>query len=134
MAQKGPNTSKSADYTGPKGVSANSKRIKKDKKGSNKNTFRLKEQKKKLQGKASQSVGQEEGEEGMIVSQEENSDLAASSDSDEDAVNPTEKLLIDKYEKYPEYLQLTFKKPDAFFDNLEPFYGANKESIYKIIN
>ena len=68
MAQKGPNTSKSADHTGPKGVSANSKRIKKDKKGSNKNTFRLKEQKKKLQGKASQSVGQEEGEEGMIVS------------------------------------------------------------------
>ena len=60
--------------------------------------------------------------------------MAASSDSDEDAVNPTEKLLIDKYEKYPEYLQLTFKKPDTFFENLEPFYGANKESFFKILS
>jgi len=48
----------------------------------------------------------EEGEEGMIVSDGEIS-LLSNRDSDH-GVNPTERKLIEKYEKYPEYLKVTF--------------------------
>ena len=72
----------------------------------------------------------------MIVSQEENSYMngGVSSESDGAADNPTDKLLIQKYEKYPEYLQLTFSKPEAYFDYLAPFSSANKESILNVLS
>lgn len=60
----------------------------------------------------------------MIIS-EENSQMSGESDSD-GGENPTEKKLIEKYEKYPEYIKVTFKKPDAFFEHLMPFNSSNK--------
>ena len=48
--------------------------------------------------------------------------------------NPTEKRLIEKYDKYPDYLKITFKKPDTFYDYLVPFNSSNREAITKILN
>ena len=56
-----------------------------------------------------------------------------SSDSD-DANNPTEKKLIEQYEKYPEYLKISFKKPSNFLDYLEPFNSSNMYSINSILS
>ena len=71
---------------------------------------KLKEAREKKEAQNAEA-SMEEGEEGMIISDAENSQLSGSSDSDL-GVNPTEKKLIEKYEKYPEYLKVTFKKPD----------------------
>lgn len=109
-------------------VSDHSKRIKKEKKpASNK----LKEAREKKEAAAAASM--EEGEEGMIISDAENSQMSGSSDSDA-GVNPTEKKLIEKYEKYPEYLKVTFKKSDSFFEYLTPFNSANIASATKILS
>ena len=69
----------------------------------------------------------------MIISEAENSHISNSSDSDAGA-NPTEKKLIEKYEKYPEYLKVTFNKPDNFFEHLMPFNNANRAAITSILS
>ena len=70
----------------------------------------------------------------MIVSEAENSQMSdGSSDSDDDN-NPTEKKLIEQYEKYPEYLKISFKKPSNFLDYLEPFNSSNMYSINSILS
>ena len=72
----------------------------------------------------------------MIVSDEEKSQGdEINNDTDEfDDVNPTDKKLLEKYDKYPDYLRVTFRKPAQFFDNLEPFNSANKHSLTKVLN
>jgi len=69
----------------------------------------------------------------MIISDAENSQLSGSSDSDF-GENPTEKKLIEKYEKYAEYLKLSFRKPENFYQYTEPFNSANIASINKILS
>ena len=72
------------------GISDLSKRIKKEKKNTQKIT--KEEKQKKL------AAALEEGEEGMIISQEENSQMSLSSDSDA-GINYSEQKLIKKYDK-----------------------------------
>ena len=93
---------------------------------------KLKEAREKKEAQNAEA-SMEEGEEGMIISDAENSQLSGSSDSDL-GVNPTEKKLIEKYEKYPEYLKVTFKKPDSFFEYLAPFNSSNITSVTKILS
>lgn len=78
----------------------------------------------------------EEGEEGMIVSEDEKSQgYDSNNESDDlDDINPTEKRLLEKYDKYPDYLRVTFRKPQAFFENLEPFNSANRHSLTKLLS
>ena len=52
----------------------------------------------------------EPDEEGALVSDVEMSQNEESEESDQ-AMNPASKKLLDTYEKYPEYLQITIKKP-----------------------
>ena len=96
-----------------------SKKIKKDKKSDGKK-------------KAEARESAEEGEEGMV------SDGSASEDADSDADDhPTDSKLIEKYEKYPEYLKITFKKPQdvsSFFENVAPFNSANRHAISSILS
>lgn len=69
----------------------------------------------------------------MIVSEAENSQMSDGS-SDSDDANPTEKKLIEQYEKYPEYLKISFKKPSSFLDYAEPFNSSNMYSINNILS
>ena len=78
------------------GIAATSKRIKKDKK-----TIQTKKQ----QQNADNSV--EEGEEGMLTEGEMSS---AHDESDLNDKPPVMKLL-DKYDKYVEYIEITIEKP-----------------------
>ena len=109
-------------------MSDNSKRIKKEKKPT---STKVKEAREKKEAAAAASM--EEGEEGMIISDAENSQLSGSSDSD-CGVNPTEKKLIEKYDKYPEYLKITFKKTDNFFENSTAFNSSNNTAVSKILS
>lgn len=107
------------------GISEHSKRIKKEKKNP------LKISKEEKQKKLAAAL--EEGEEGMIVSQEENSQMSGSSDSDA-VINYTEQKLIEKYEKFPGYLRILFKKPETFFEFTDAFNCANRESVSNILS
>ena len=51
-----------------------------------------------------------------------------------DEEDPTERRLLEKYEKYPEYLKISFKKPESFFENTKPFTASNKEAIKILSN
>lgn len=129
MMQKGPNTAKIETKLAP-GVSENSKAIKKSKK---KAPSKSKDAKLKKEAQNA-DASLEEGEEGMIMSDAEiNSHLSGSSDSDF-GENPTEKKLIEKYDKYPEYLKISFKKPESFFQYTEPFNSANLSSIGRVLS
>ena len=123
MRQKGPNTGKQEGRQQLR-ISEHSKTIKKDKKGVT--------GKKESSDKKAAEVSMEEGEDGMIISDAENSHMS-NRDSDQGA-NPTDRKLIEKYEKYPEYLKVTFWKPEAFFQHLSPFNSANKYSIMHILS
>lgn len=103
-------------------ISESSKRIKKDKKTPV-------AQKKESDEK---NVSMAEDEEGMIVSDAECSQMS-NGDSDL-GVNPTEHKLIEKYEKYPEYIKVKFSKPEAYFEHLAPFNESNKHSISSILS
>ena len=126
--QKGPGKgSREAKSASNGGILAQSKRIKKDKKAAD---SKIKEKK-----AAQQAASQEDGEEGMIVSEAENSQMSDGSSDSDDAINPTEKKLIEQYEKYPEYLKISFKKPpSSFLDYLEPFNSSNMYSINNILS
>ena len=76
----------------------------------------------------------EDGEEGMILSDAEPSLPSASSQSDEQGLNPTEKQLLEKYEKYPDYLKLSFKKVNKFLALKETFNTANEFAIQKVLS
>lgn len=78
----------------------------------------------------------DEGEEGMILSEDDKSkgDESHGDTDDVEGNNPTEKQLLEKYEKYPDYLRLTLKKPQAFFENLEPFSSSNRHSLTKLLS
>ena len=127
--QKGPNTVGKEAKAAP-GISEHSKAIKKKKKQV---PSKLKEAKAKKEAQNAEA-SLEEGEEGMIVSEAENSQPSGSYESDDFGFNPTEKKLIDLYDKYPAYLKLTFKKPDQLLDFLTPLNNANKASLKQILN
>ena len=145
--QKGPNTARGKEAKTSVPMLEQSKRIKKEKKQHNIPGIHIGKLKDFSKEKKTQQINTndqkaannnaaadlEEGEEGMIISEAENSHMSNSSDSDA-GVNPTEKKLIEKYEKYPEYLKVTFNKPDSFFDNLMPFNNANRAAITNILS
>jgi len=69
----------------------------------------------------------------MIVSEVEASQLSGSSQSDA-GTNPTEKKLVEKYEKYPEYLKITFRKTESSLEHLLVFNQANQFSISQLLS
>ncbi len=48
--------------------------------------------------------------------------------------NPTEKKLIEQYDKYPEYLKVSFKRPNCILDYTEPLNASNRFSIANLLN
>ena len=70
----------------------------------------------------------------MIVSDAEPSQGSASSQSDDQGFNPTDKQLLEKYEKYPDYLKLSFKKALKFYSLKDTFNKANEFVLQKVLS
>mmetsp|Transcript_44925 Transcript_44925/g.59632 ORF Transcript_44925/g.59632 Transcript_44925/m.59632 type:complete len:88 (+) Transcript_44925:283-546(+) len=69
-----------------------------------------------------------------MISDGEASQGSAMSQSDDLGLNPTEKRLLEKYDKYPDYIKITFRKPLAYLEQLDSFNSANQYAITKILS